>query len=68
MISGCLFPSIRILYVALNPGFFCKIIAGEIPSSTIYEDEKFKVILDVGPATKDPDPGYFHSNNYLLLR
>lgn len=31
---------------------FCKIIAGEIPSHTIYEDEKYKVILDVGPATK----------------
>lgn len=31
---------------------FCKIIAGEIPSHTIYEDEKYKIILDVGPATK----------------
>lgn len=31
---------------------FCKIIAGEIPSHTIYEDEKHKIILDVGPATK----------------
>lgn len=31
---------------------FCKIIAGEIPSHVLYEDEKFKVILDVGPATK----------------
>ena len=31
---------------------FCKIIAGEIPSNTLYEDEMFKVILDVGPATK----------------
>ncbi len=31
---------------------FCKIIAGEIPSSIIYEDEEFKVILDVNPATK----------------
>ncbi len=31
---------------------FCKIIAGKIPSHTIYEDEEFKVILDVGPATK----------------
>ena len=24
---------------------FCKIIAGEIPSKTIYEDEEFKVII-----------------------
>lgn len=31
---------------------FCKIIAGEIPSNVIYEDEEFKVILDVSPATK----------------
>lgn len=31
---------------------FCKIIAGEIPSHTLYEDEQFKVILDVGPATR----------------
>ena len=26
---------------------FCKIIAGEIPSNTIYEDDEFKVVLDV---------------------
>lgn len=31
---------------------FCKIAEGEIPSKTIYEDEKFRVILDLGPATK----------------
>ena len=31
---------------------FCKIIAGEIPSRTIYEDHEFKVILDVNPASK----------------
>lgn len=31
---------------------FCRIIAGEIPSHTLYEDQKYKVILDVGPATK----------------
>ena len=31
---------------------FCKIIAGEIPSNVIYEDDEFKVILDVNPATK----------------
>ncbi|MDA3846893.1 MAG: HIT family protein [Vallitaleaceae bacterium] len=28
---------------------FCKIIDGEIPSYTIYEDEDFKVILDAFP-------------------
>lgn len=31
---------------------FCKIISGEIPSRTIYEDSDFKVILDVNPASK----------------
>ena len=31
---------------------FCKIIAGEIPSNTIYEDDEFKVILDLAPAAK----------------
>lgn len=31
---------------------FCKIINGEIPSYVLYEDEQFKVILDVNPATK----------------
>lgn len=28
---------------------FCKIINGEIPSLTVYEDEKVKVFLDVNP-------------------
>lgn len=31
---------------------FCKIAAGEIPSATIYEDEDFKVIMDINPASK----------------
>ena len=31
---------------------FCKIAGGEIPSSTVYEDEDFRVILDLGPASK----------------
>lgn len=31
---------------------FCKIAAGEIPSTTIYEDDDFKVILDIEPASK----------------
>lgn len=31
---------------------FCKIACGEIPSKTLYEDEQFRVILDLGPATK----------------
>ncbi len=31
---------------------FCKIANGEIPSATLYEDDDFRVILDVGPASK----------------
>ena len=31
---------------------FCKLANGDIPTSTIYEDEDFRVILDLGPATK----------------
>ena len=31
---------------------FCKIANGEIPSTTLYEDEEFRVILDLGPASK----------------
>lgn len=31
---------------------FCKIAAGEIPSSTVYEDDNFRVIMDIAPASK----------------
>lgn len=31
---------------------FCKIIKGDIPSATVYEDEKFKAIMDISPAAK----------------
>ncbi len=31
---------------------FCKISNGEIPSATIYEDNDFRVILDIAPASK----------------
>ena len=31
---------------------FCRIANGQIPSRTLYEDENFRVILDLGPATK----------------
>lgn len=31
---------------------FCKIATGQIPSATLYEDENFRVILDLGPASK----------------
>ncbi|MEE0420183.1 MAG: HIT family protein [Lachnospiraceae bacterium] len=31
---------------------FCKIANGGIPSATLYEDDDFRVILDLGPASK----------------
>ncbi len=31
---------------------FCKIANGEIPSRTIEENDMFRVVLDVGPATR----------------
>lgn len=31
---------------------FCKIAVGEIPSATLYEDDDFRVILDIEPASK----------------
>lgn len=35
-----------------NDCIFCKIANGEIPSYTLYEDDKFRVIMDIGPASK----------------
>ena len=31
---------------------FCKLANGEIPTATFYEDNDFRVILDLGPASK----------------
>lgn len=31
---------------------FCKIAAGEIPSTTIYENDDFRVFFDINPASK----------------
>lgn len=31
---------------------FCKIAGGEIPSTTIYENEEFRVFFDINPASK----------------
>lgn len=30
---------------------FCKIIAGDLPSSTVYEDDIVKVIMNINPST-----------------
>ena len=31
---------------------FCKIATGEIPSDTVFEDDNFRVILDLSPASR----------------
>ena len=31
---------------------FCKIISDDIPSSVLYEDEDFKAIMDISPASR----------------
>jgi histidine triad (HIT) family protein len=31
---------------------FCKISKGEVPAATLYEDNDFRVILDIAPASK----------------
>lgn len=31
---------------------FCKLASGDIPSATLYEDNDFRVILDLSPASK----------------
>lgn len=36
----------------LDTCIFCKIANGEIPSTTVYEDDEFRAILDIGPAAK----------------
>lgn len=35
-----------------NNCVFCKIISGEFSSTTVYEDENFKAIFDISPASK----------------
>ena len=35
----------------MNDCIFCKIIKGELPSKTIYEDESIKVIMNINPST-----------------
>ncbi len=35
----------------MNDCIFCKIIKGELPSKTVYEDDLIKVIMNINPAT-----------------
>ncbi len=36
----------------MNECLFCRIAAGEIPSSKAYEDEKFYAFMDINPQAK----------------
>ena len=48
---------------------FCKIAAGEISSATVYEDDDFRAILDLGPAAKGHTLVFpkSHSDNLLSV-
>ncbi len=35
----------------MNDCIFCKIIKGELPSKTIYEDKQIKIIMNINPST-----------------
>ena len=35
----------------MNDCIFCKIIKGELPSKTIYEDDLIKIIMNINPTT-----------------
>ena len=35
----------------MNDCIFCKIIKGEIPSRTVYEDDQIKIIMNINPST-----------------
>lgn len=48
---------------------FCKLANGDIPTNTVYEDENFRVILDLSPATKGHAlilPKNHYKNLYVL--
>lgn len=36
----------------MNDCIFCKIVAGEIPATILYEDEDIQVFMDIGPIIK----------------
>ena len=41
----------------MNDCLFCKIIAGEIPSKKVYEDELCYAFYDIAPLAQDAFPG-----------
>lgn len=42
----------KVRRINMNDCIFCKIAAGQIPSATVYEDEEFRVILDLNPISE----------------
>ena len=55
--SGIIFIQFKKLYrkrrhFKMSDCIFCKIISGDIPSATVYEDDEFKAILDRFPSNK----------------
>lgn len=59
----------------MNDCLFCKIVKGEIPSYTIYEDDLIKVFLDINPTTnghaliipKNHYTNFLDLNNELVM-
>ena len=37
---------------AMDDCLFCKIVAGELPSTRVYEDDRVVAIMDIFPATR----------------
>jgi len=55
--------------INMSDCIFCKIAGGDIPSATLYEDDDFRVILDLGPATKGHAlilPKHHYANLYEI--
>lgn len=56
--SNVIFHKIQNIRITVNGGkqnmdcLFCKIIAGEIPSSKVYEDDKILAFRDINPMAK----------------
>jgi histidine triad (HIT) family protein len=40
------------VFMSDNSCIFCKLASGEFQSATVYEDDLFRAILDISPATK----------------
>ena len=51
----------------MNDCLFCRIIAGEIPSSKVYEDEKVFAFRDINPQAPAA-PGCVPSGIVSLIR